>query len=342
VLPKDYARPGLDKQRLGQLIDLLTNLELGSDYGREKDLLGRVYEYFLSQFASAEGKKGGQFYTPASVVRLLVEMLAPYKGRVYDPCCGSGGMFVQSARFIEAHANGNGGKGGRPSAPTPSAPTLPPHLAALFPSRLVESELGEVPEGWEMAPIGDVTDNPRRAINPDAINPATPYIGLEHMPRRCIALTDWGYAGGLESNKFEFQRGEILFGKLRPYFHKVGVAPVDGVCSTDILVLAPKNSDWFAYVLGHVTSDEFVNHANAGSTGTKMPRTNWQDMARYEVVIPPESIATAFNEEIQSVIERITANIHASRTLAALRDALLPKLVSGELRVKDVEPFIAG
>jgi type I restriction enzyme M protein len=123
VLPKDYARPGLDKQRLGQLIDLLTNLELGSDYGREKDLLGRVYEYFLSQFASAEGKKGGQFYTPASVVRLLVEKLAPYKGRVYDPCCGSGGMFVQSARFIEAHANGNGGKGGRPSAPTPSAPT---------------------------------------------------------------------------------------------------------------------------------------------------------------------------------------------------------------------------
>lgn len=111
VLPKDYARPGLDKQRLGQLIDKFTNLELGTDYGREKDLLGRVYEYFLSQFASAEGKKGGQFYTPASVVRLLVEMLAPYKGRVYDPCCGSGGMFVQSAKFIEAHANGNGNGG---------------------------------------------------------------------------------------------------------------------------------------------------------------------------------------------------------------------------------------
>ncbi|MGH2523946.1 MAG: type I restriction-modification system subunit M, partial [Anaerolineales bacterium] len=112
VLPKDYARPGLDKQRLGQLIDLLTNLELGNDASREKDLLGRVYEYFLSQFASAEGKKGGQFYTPASVVRLLVEMLAPYKGRVYDPCCGSGGMFVQSAKFIDAHANGNGNSRG--------------------------------------------------------------------------------------------------------------------------------------------------------------------------------------------------------------------------------------
>jgi type I restriction enzyme M protein len=104
VLPKDFARPGLDKQRLGQLINLISNIALGSPADRAKDMLGRVYEYFLSQFASAEGKKGGQFYTPAHVVRVLVEMLAPYKGRVYDPCCGSGGMFVQSEKFIEAHS----------------------------------------------------------------------------------------------------------------------------------------------------------------------------------------------------------------------------------------------
>ena len=103
VLPKDYARPALDKQRLGQLIDLFSNLTLGDEENRSKDVLGRVYEYFVGQFASAEGKKGGEFYTPRCVVRLLVEMLAPYKGRVYDPCCGSGGMFVQSERFIEAH-----------------------------------------------------------------------------------------------------------------------------------------------------------------------------------------------------------------------------------------------
>jgi type I restriction enzyme M protein len=104
VLPKDYARPGLDKQRLGQLINLVSDIALGSPADRAKDMLGRVYEYFLAQFASAEGKKGGQFYTPTHVVRVLVEMLAPYKGRVYDPCCGSGGMFVQSERFIEAHS----------------------------------------------------------------------------------------------------------------------------------------------------------------------------------------------------------------------------------------------
>ena len=111
VLPKDYARPALDKQRLGQLIDLISNIKVGDKEARSKDVLGRVYEYFLSQFASAEGKKGGEFYTPRCVVKLLVEMLEPYRGRVYDPCCGSSGMFVQSVQFIRAHASGNGNGG---------------------------------------------------------------------------------------------------------------------------------------------------------------------------------------------------------------------------------------
>ena len=108
VLPKDYARPGLDKQRLGELIDLIATITLtaaseGEKTHRSVDLLGRVYEYFLTRFASAEGKNGGQFYTPSCVVRCLVEMLGPYKGRIYDPCCGSGGMFVQSEKFVESH-----------------------------------------------------------------------------------------------------------------------------------------------------------------------------------------------------------------------------------------------
>ena len=103
VLPKEYGRPGLDKQRLGQIINLVSDIALGSAPDRAKDTLGRVYEYFLARFASAEGKSGGKFYTPSSVVRILVAMLAPSKGRVYDPCCGSGGMFVSSEKFIEAH-----------------------------------------------------------------------------------------------------------------------------------------------------------------------------------------------------------------------------------------------
>nr|HPK00633.1 N-6 DNA methylase [Candidatus Hydrogenedentota bacterium] len=103
VLPKDYARPTLDKQRLGELIDLIGTIALGGIENRSKDILGRVYEYFLNEFARAEGRRGGEFYTPRCVVAVLVEMLAPYKGTVFDPCCGSGGMFVQSESFVEAH-----------------------------------------------------------------------------------------------------------------------------------------------------------------------------------------------------------------------------------------------
>jgi type I restriction enzyme S subunit len=177
-------------------------------------------------------------------------------------------------------------------------------------------------------------------VQPSSIRPDTPYIALEHMPRRCIALSDWSVADGLESNKFEFRKGEILFGKLRPYFHKVGVAPVDGVCSTDIVVVAPRLAHWFAFVLGVVSSDEFVEYTNAGSTGTKMPRTSWAEMARYDIALPPKAVAQAFTERVRPGVDRIIAAIHESRFLAALRDALLPKLISGELRVKEIEPVL--
>jgi type I restriction enzyme M protein len=103
VLQKDYNRATLDKQRLGELVDLLSAIGLGDAYSRSQDVLGRVYEYFLGRFASAEGKGSGEFYTPQSVVKVLVELLEPYSGRVYDPCYGSGGMFVQSEKFVQAH-----------------------------------------------------------------------------------------------------------------------------------------------------------------------------------------------------------------------------------------------
>jgi type I restriction enzyme M protein len=110
VLPKEYAKEKLDKQSLGGLIDLIGTIALGDSFSKSNDILGQVYEYFLGQFALAEGKKGGQFYTPRSVVQLLVEMLEPYEGRVFDPCCGSGGMFVQSEKFVEAHRDHYNGR----------------------------------------------------------------------------------------------------------------------------------------------------------------------------------------------------------------------------------------
>ncbi len=217
-------------------------------------------------------------------------------------------------------------------------PGVPQRFSDLFPDRLEDSELGEIPAGWKVGTLGDVAEHPRRGVQPNAIHPSTPYIALEHMPKRCIALSAWGIADGLESNKFGFKTGEILFGKLRPYFHKVGVAPVDGVCSTDIVVVAPRDETWFGYVLGHVSSDAFVEHTNAGSTGTKMPRTSWAEMARYPVVMPPEKAADAYSSRVRPVVNRIIALIRESRTLAAVRDVLLPKLISGELRSPSLRP----
>jgi type I restriction enzyme, S subunit len=212
--------------------------------------------------------------------------------------------------------------------------------AALFPDGFEVSTLGEVPRGWGVTTLDAVLENMRRNVKPEQIDGEMPYIGLEHMPRKRIALDDWGQVSDLESNKFAFYRGEILFGKLRPYFHKVGVAPITGVCSTDILVLHPTHPDWFGFVLGHVSSSKFIQHTDQASDGTKMPRTSWKDMARYQVVLPATEVAQAFNSVVTPFVERIIENIHQSRTLAALRDTLLPKLLSGELRVRNAETIV--
>jgi type I restriction enzyme, S subunit len=218
--------------------------------------------------------------------------------------------------------------------------TLEAIARGIFKSWFVDSTSNGCSRGWREGRLGDVAENPRRGVDPIDVAPSTPYIGLEHMPRRSIALAQWGYSENLASGKFSFFRQEILFGKLRPYFHKVGIAPIDGVCSTDILVLVPKREAYFGLVLGHVSSDEFVGYTDRSSAGTKMPRTNWADMARYEMNIPPDSVASAHTETVRPMIEKIISNIHESRTLAALRDTLLPKLLSGEIRVKEAEKVV--
>ncbi len=212
--------------------------------------------------------------------------------------------------------------------------------AALFPNSFVDSALGDIPKGWKVGHFGDVAENPRRGVGPSEIVVSTPYIALEHMPRKCIALSEWAFADGVASGKFKFHVGEILFGKLRPYFHKVGIAAVEGVCSTDILVIIPKKVEWQTFVLAIASSDELVQHADATSTGTKMPRTNWSDIASYEIVLPSEILAAAYDEMTRPMTEAIITNIHQSRTLAAIRDALLPKLLAGEISIRIVERFV--
>lgn len=209
-----------------------------------------------------------------------------------------------------------------------------PDTGGAAPS-LVDSPMGQIPEGWSMGTLGDVVKERRDGVPPDALDGSTHYIALEHMPRRSIALADWTNADGVASTKLRFDRGDILFGKLRPYFHKVGVAPVAGVCSTDIIVAQPVASEWFGFSLGVMSSDEFVAHTDRGSAGTKMPRTNWKDMAAYRVVKPPATVAAQFTDRVQPLVDRIIAGLHENRTLAAMRDTLLPKLMSGEVSVPE-------
>lgn len=206
----------------------------------------------------------------------------------------------------------------------------------LFPDSFQDSPLGHIPKGWTVGTVGDIGTNLRRGVQPCHIAPNTPYIALEHMPRRSIALSDWDDSADVVSGKSAFKKGEILFGKLRPYFHKVGVAPFDGVCSTDILVLAPKSPEWFGFLLGHASSDELIQLTDLASTGTKMPRTNWRDISSFKISLPPKTVAAAYTHIIQLILCQIHANIHQSRTLATLRDTLLPKLLSGELSVSEL------
>ena len=210
-----------------------------------------------------------------------------------------------------------------PSLPPPPPPNAPPIVCSLL----------ILTKGLVRASLGDVAEQRRSAVSPAQMDPTTPYIALEHMPNRCISLSEWSAASGLASNKFRFERGDILFGKLRPYFHKVGVAPLAGVCSTDIVVIVPTSQAWFGFLLGHVSSREFVNYADATSTGTKRPRTSWSDMARYRVTLPDKNVAEAFTGRVPPIVERVLAAIHDSQALAAQRDQLLPRLVSGGVQV---------
>jgi type I restriction enzyme S subunit len=214
------------------------------------------------------------------------------------------------------------------------APYLALDIWSLFPDRL---DADGKPEGWRFGKLGDVAQQVGESVKPEALDPCTPYIGLEHMPRKSIALSDWDGADKVTSGKLIFRKGDFLFGKLRPYFHKVGIAPVDGICSTDIVVLNARERKAAAFVLACITQDEFVAFTDRTSDGTKMPRTSWGRMERYDLCLPSEPALEAFNESVEPMLDRIVANIHESRTLAATRDLLLPKLMSGEVRVKDAE-----
>jgi type I restriction enzyme S subunit len=194
----------------------------------------------------------------------------------------------------------------------------------------------------QVTTIGDLAEHPRDLVDPRDIEPTARYVGLEHVPRRLMWLNDSGTADSVTSIKAGFQSGDVLFGKLRPYFHKVVSAPSDGICSTDILVLRPRKPDFAGYVLAAASSDATVERCTAASEGTRMPRTSWKDLAAVEVACPGDTAARAFSDEVILIRDRVDAATEESQRLTRMRDALLPLLMSGKVRVNDAERVLAG
>ena len=202
--------------------------------------------------------------------------------------------------------------------------------------KMVESELGLIPEGWEVVPFGSMVQYLREPTPKGLLSSQTAYMGLEHFPRKSIALSDWEYVNEIGSSKLKFQKGDILFGKIRPYFHKVGVAQTDGICSSDTFVWRPKK-EYYALAVMIASSDDFVAQSVQTSQGTKMPRANWNVLKEYKVVIPPNDLLKRFDDIVKSMIENIHNLSAKNRNLKYQRDLLLPKLISGKVKVNDEE-----
>ncbi|NCO20001.1 MAG: restriction endonuclease subunit S [Gammaproteobacteria bacterium] len=191
-----------------------------------------------------------------------------------------------------------------------------------------------VPQGWEQKTLGDLCSEIRDMVLPEALESDTPYIGLEHIPRRSISLNEWGTVEEVTSSKSRFKAGEIIFGKIRPYFHKVGVAFVDGVASSDSIVVRPADDTLHGLVLMTMSSDEFVaTTAQQMKEGSKMPRADWKQMKAYPVPLPPSGLLSNFDGVIQPILKQLKSISFTNQKLRNARDLLLPRLMSGELAV---------
>ena len=220
---------------------------------------------------------------------------------------------------------------------------LPKNIQKLFPNSFVfDDEIGWVPEGWKTAVFGDIGKHVRENVPADKLIEYEFYVGLEHIGRQELFLSDGESTESITSNKSAFLKHDLLFGKLRPYFHKVCIAPGTGVCSTDILVFRAQNESWASFMYLTAYTDKFVEYANMRSTGTRMPRASVKDMLKYEIAIPSQAILESFEAQLSPIWEKGMEAVLASSSLAKLRDTLLPQLLSGELRIPDAEKLVAN
>lgn len=202
-----------------------------------------------------------------------------------------------------------------------------------FPGYQTAKIVGGVPEGWESAVFKDLCELVKDSCKSKDITGGTPYIGLEHIPRRSICLNNWGDSSNVGSSKYRYKVKDILFGKIRPYFHKVGFAVNEGICSTDAMVFRA-HDNMFALLLTTAFSDEFVAHSYATCReGAKMPRADWNEMGNFSVLIPDEKVLSAYNNIINPLVDSILVLVKQVHKLVDARDKLLSKLMNGEIEV---------
>lgn len=191
-----------------------------------------------------------------------------------------------------------------------------------------------VPEGWEKSTFGAMVEQVKVSVKPEEVDSETPYIGLEHIPRRALVLDTWGNADQVTSSKFAFQEDDILFGKIRPYFHKVGFAITNGITSSDAIVMRARKSELYALALSVVSSDHFIAVASkSAKEGSKMPRADWKQMQAFPVAVPDPGTLSKFNEALGPQLAMMKVLAKQSRQLTRARDLLLPRLMSGKVKV---------
>lgn len=376
VLPKNYASPDLDKRVLGDVVDLFTNMDMG-DTEESKDLLGRTYEYCIQQFAAYEGVKGGEFYTPASIVKTIVAILKPFKNcRVYDPCCGSGGMFVQSAKFIQAHSGKRGEiavYGQESNADTWKMAKMNmairgidadfgPYQADTFFNDLhktlkADFIMANPPfnlSNWGQEKLKD--DVRWKYGTPPAGN--ANYAWIQHMAtiknfdRKGGFKLD-GYKEIIPSSKLKESQHAELFDTLVAHTDLTQNAEVIGnaelvmsksgyddiVFSMDLVKVLPKKDGVSKFLIAAILQDKkFKAHCLGYVNGTTVLHLSKKALPEYKLLLPSDfSTLKPLDEVVTALYKQVSSNISENTYLEELRESLLPKLMSGELDVSNIE-----
>ena len=218
---------------------------------------------------------------------------------------------------------------------------LPPEISDLFPDELLDSEIGEIPKGWEVSPLSEFIEEVGKKTKPSPETEVRPYVPIDCISSKSLTLWDFKNGEEAKSSLVSFKKGDILFGAMRPYFHKVCISPFDGTTRTTCLVLSSKERDYFGFSLLTLFLDSTIDFATQNSTGSTIPYIKWKnELESLTVPLPPVELAGQFNTYLEPILAKFLMSIEEQQVLSELRDTLLPKLISGELRIPDAEKFL--